>query len=90
MAYFRHFFSVDPAYAGMNLAALSVVSALASGPRVCGDEPYVDSTLANSYQWTAYAGMIPTTLTTGTASPRGPCVCGDDPNFYDMQDIAYK
>ena len=39
MAFFRAFFSVDPAYAGMNLRGPQPNTTRCSGPRVCGDEP---------------------------------------------------
>ena len=39
MAYFRHFFSVDPAYAGMILNQLCPVWQGLCGTRVCGDDP---------------------------------------------------
>ena len=52
MAYFRHFFSVDPAYAGMILIRPPSPKAAWSGPRVCGDDPLVAAVLGDTPAWT--------------------------------------
>ena len=52
MAFFRAFFSVDPAYAGMNLRMAQKVGLRMRGPRVCGDEPDIISHYVMSRKWT--------------------------------------
>ncbi len=39
MAFFRAFFSVDPAHAGMILHFFQGISLIHCGPRACGDDP---------------------------------------------------
>ena len=52
MAYFRHFFSVDPAYAGMIPVQYPWHGNSRRGPRVCGDDPYAETYPLNVTPWT--------------------------------------
>ena len=52
MAFFRAFFSVDPAHAGMNLSDQPIQDEDLSGPRACGDEPRSDTSSLGNNMWT--------------------------------------
>lgn len=52
MAYFRHFFSVDPAYAGMILALTVAALFGRGGPRVCGADPGYAEKKSYPAEWT--------------------------------------
>ena len=52
MAFFRAFFSVDPAHAGMNLFVTRLGHADDSGPRACGDEPEFFTAKMSHIEWT--------------------------------------
>ena len=52
MAYFRHFFSVDPAYAGMIPTRSLHRTRLLGGPRVCGDDPNTAAVPLIHHLWT--------------------------------------
>ena len=47
MAFFRAFFSVDPAYAGMIPRMINLFTSVAGGPRVCGDDPQIAGAMDN-------------------------------------------
>ena len=56
MAFFRAFFSVDPAHAGMNPNNYKRLATGRSGPRACGDEPAIQPVFTVRTWWTPRMG----------------------------------
>ena len=52
MAFFRAFFSVDPAHAGMILELAFYPNGRGGGPRACGDDPPFTGWKAPMKKWT--------------------------------------
>ena len=52
MAFFRAFFSMDPAHAGMILTMELEEMVDADGPRACGDDPFRAILALTRHQWT--------------------------------------
>ena len=52
MAFFRAFFSMDPAHAGMILIDVLTIGNTNHGPRACGDDPPSWPRVTSIYAWT--------------------------------------